>query len=196
MRKREWIPDVKASFPTDFHSLFLSALRMRWLRHRPAALLCGYARGGTPFRCGETSGFYYRAAAAKTAITRRTPYQSGSLRSAAPRACEARRKRTGEIGASLLAAVFSGSFRYRLPRYNCRQLPISTQVLCFFLDSRNKRSPRSLSLCVTSSRRGFPCIRVQPRPPRQSVPSPRPCCIPLHHWHRRDRRRDNARQLH
>ena len=106
-------------------------------------------------------------------------------------------KETGENRGKLACIRFLRFlFRYRLPRHNCSQLPISTQVLCFFLDSRKKRSPRSLSLCVTSSRRGFPCIGVQPRPPRQSVPSPRPCCIPLHRWHRRDRRRDNARQLH
>ena len=49
----------------DLLSLFLRAPRARTAQPSgPAASLCGCARGGPPFHCGETSGLHYRAAAA------------------------------------------------------------------------------------------------------------------------------------
>ena len=43
--------------PDGLRSLFLRALRARTAQPSgPADFLCGSARGGPPFRCGETSG--------------------------------------------------------------------------------------------------------------------------------------------
>ena len=74
-------------------------------------LLTASARGGFTIVPPQRRAFPLVFSAEKTALPKRTPYQSGRLRSSAPRACEARRKRNRrKIGASLLAFVFSGFF--------------------------------------------------------------------------------------
>ena len=86
-KKKREITAASKLAPMIYTLFFLPVSRARWLRHRPASRS---ARGAT---------------------NKRTAQPSDRLRSIAPRACEARRKRNRrKIGASLLASVFSGSF--------------------------------------------------------------------------------------
>ena len=111
----------------DLLSLFLRAPRARTAQPSgPAASLCGCARGGQPFHCGETSGLHYRAAAAAYPHARfcrskngdHLSHKSTKRQSAEQRPAGLRSKlKKGKtmIGASLLASVFVSPFSQ-----NCR----------------------------------------------------------------------------
>ena len=126
--------------PDGLLSLFLRTSCARTAQpSMPADCLCGNTHVGPPQRRLLPLVF----SAEKTATSKRAPYHSGSLRSAAPRACEARRKRNRrKMGQARLHPLSPVLFRYRLPRQNSSYLPTQTQVLWYFLDARKYRPPR------------------------------------------------------
>ena len=151
-------------------SLFFCALRAPGRHSRP----------GLPTACVVTPTGDRRSAiplvfsAEKTATSKRTPYHSGSLRSAAPRACEARRKRNRrKMGQARLHPFSPVLFRYRLPRQNSSHLPTQTQVLWYFLDARKYRLPLVLLHLLTAFP---PCssASASPRQTRANYPADNP----------------------
>ena len=53
---------LESGLQASLRSIFQASFSIRFadadsFAARPAARLCGCARGGAPFRCGETSGF-------------------------------------------------------------------------------------------------------------------------------------------
>ena len=104
--KGVWNLDCKQACPPSSRPFFC-ALRAPGRLCRPGLphLLCGCARGGPPFRCGETSGLpHYRAAAAAYPSLLILPQQNGGSNASRTKAAVRRAqlrgfaKQTGKDG--------------------------------------------------------------------------------------------------
>ena len=158
-------------------ALFFCALRAPGRRSRPGLphLLCDSARGGPPFRCGETSGLHYRAAAAAYLPARFFRRKNGDTNTQDTKAAVrgatlrgfAKQTEKGKTmsGASLLASVFVSPFSTNCRVNHAVNFQYQTQVLWYFLDARKYRPPRLLT--------------VQPLQTPQRTPDTSTCRKPL-----------------